>query len=390
MAKTTTQQNNARALAKAPATAKAPPTPERQFPALIEQLKTQVALALPRHLNAERMARIALTEYRKNPKLALCTPTSVFASVIMAAQLGLELGVQGQAYLVPYWDNKLGKSICQCIPGWRGLIDLAQRSGRAAAWTGAVFNGDEFEYEFGSSPFVHHIPKGEEDPQALAFVYAVGRVRGSEFPQIDVWPIAKIWKHRDRFNKVGDLHYSYRHPEMYARKIPLLQVLKYLPSSIELSTATALENAAQTSGQRLDIDQAIAGTFDLETGEVMPEPEADNRRTDSQTQALKEQIRAGTSAPAQGEAEKGAEQKQESTVVSTQQPTAAAEQAASAPAPKFTKETAIARIKSCKTQEDLKAARAEIWPDFAIRGGVPIDLEARLNDRAEALRQGEL
>ena len=74
----------------------------RVFPAMIEQLKRQVALALPKHLNADRMARIALTEFNKNPKLGECDPTTVFAAVVIASQLGLEPGIQGQGYLIPY------------------------------------------------------------------------------------------------------------------------------------------------------------------------------------------------------------------------------------------------------------------------------------------------
>lgn len=276
----------------------AQPTKEpKTFPAMIEQYKAQIAVALPKHLNAERMARVALTEFRKNPRLGECEPISVFASVIMAAQLGLEPGLQGQSYLVPYFDNKRDRYICQFIPGWRGLVDLTQRSGRATCWTGAVFDGDEFDYEFGSNPFIRHKPHGEENPEKLLFVYAVGRVRGAEFPQIDVWPMAKVIAHRNRFNKVGGMHYSYKHPEMYARKVPLLQVLKYLPQSIELSTAVALEHAAQTEGQRLDIKEAIEGAFTFipegttEDIQANGAEGAQGASTPTQTDQVKEQLR---------------------------------------------------------------------------------------------------
>jgi recombination protein RecT len=94
----------------------------------------------------------------------------------------------------------------------------------------------------GDSPFVKHIPMGEDDPEKITHVYAVGRVKGSEWPVIEVWPIAKVKKHRDRYNRQGNKHYSFREWEMYARKIPLLQVLKYLPSSPELEAAMVLAN----------------------------------------------------------------------------------------------------------------------------------------------------
>jgi recombination protein RecT len=283
------------------------PKEPKSFPAMIEQFKAQISLALPKHLNADRMTRVALTEFRKNPKLAECTPVSVFASVIMASQLGLEPGLNGQGYLVPYFDHKKQVSICQFIPGWRGMVDLAQRSGRATAWTGAVFDGDEFEFEFGTNPFIRHIPHGESDASKLLFTYAVGRVKGAEFPQIEVWPVQKVFAHRDRFNKVGKRHYSFDHPEMYARKVPLLQVLKYLPQSIELSTATALEHAAERGAQRLDIKDAIAGTFAF-TDDTSPADDTDTTSAGSdqpatQTEAVKEALRAKQATT------KGAEQK---------------------------------------------------------------------------------
>ena len=243
------------------------------FPAMIDQLKKQVALALPKHLNADRMARIALTCFRNNPQLADCNPVSVFASVIQAAQLGLEPGIMGQAYLVPY------KGQCTLVPGWQGLVDLAQRSGRASVWTGAVFAGDHFEYAFGTNPFIEHKAGGEDSAEALRYVYAVGAVRGAEIKIIDVWPVEKCLRHRNRFNKVGQRHYSYQHWEMYCRKLPLLQVLKYLPKSVELSKALEAEFAG-AAGQPVDLKEAIDGTWvapatddngnpiDTETGEV--------------------------------------------------------------------------------------------------------------------------
>lgn len=225
------------------------------FPALLEAYKPQIAAALPKHLNADRMARIALTCYRMTPKLGECDPLSVFAAVIQAAQLGLEPGLNGRAYIIPYGSQ------ATFVPGWKGLVELANRSGRASCWTGAVYEGDSFEWELGSNPYLKHKPSGEIEPDKLTHVYAVGRVKGGDWPQIEVWPIAKVWKHRDRFNKVGKRHYSFEHNEMYGRKVVLLQVLKYLPSTPELEAAIILNDHAEVGAQNLSIKDAIDGTF---------------------------------------------------------------------------------------------------------------------------------
>jgi len=245
----------------------ATPTTKNNFPALLEQFKGEIARALPKHLNADRMARIALTAFRRTPKLGQCEPKSVFAAIIQASQLGLEPDTLGRAYLIPY-----GKE-CQFVPGWKGLVDLVNRSGQANVWTGAVFEGDLFEYQLGDSPQVTHRPLGEDDPRKITYVYAVGRVKGSEWPVIEVWPISRVWKHRDRYNKVGKKHYSYENPEMYARKVVLLQIIKYMPATAELATAVALNDTAEIGSQNITLNDAIDGTWAPEPVEPEQEPE---------------------------------------------------------------------------------------------------------------------
>ena len=95
----------------------------KSFPAMLEKFKGEIARALPKHINPDRMARIALTAFRMTPKLAECDPRSIFAAVIQASQLGLEVGLMGEAYLVPFGDQ------CQLIPGYTGLMKLARQSG---------------------------------------------------------------------------------------------------------------------------------------------------------------------------------------------------------------------------------------------------------------------
>ncbi len=239
----------------------------KDFPAMLTHWLPEIQRALPKHMSGDRMSRIALTAFRRNPKLGECDPRSVFAAVIQSSQLGLEIDTLGRAYLVPYkvnkktaagWDSHME---CQLIPGWKGLVDLVNRSGQASVWTGAAFIGDEFDWQLGDSPFVHHKPRDEDDPAKLTHVYAIGRAKGSDWPVIEVWPIEKVWRHRDRYNKVGKAHYSFENQEMYARKIPLLQVLKYLPCSTELATAIAMNDASETGAQNLTVKDAIDGSW---------------------------------------------------------------------------------------------------------------------------------
>lgn len=225
--------------------AERPANPVAKFSKFMDGFKGQMALALPKHLTADRMARLAVTQFSTNPKLQECEPITIVGSIMTASTLGLEPGVNGQGFLVPYYNKRKRVSQCQFIPGWKGLTDIANRSGRCTVWTGAVFQGDHFDFALGDKPFVNHKPGDEDRADFLTHVYAVGRVNGSDWPVIEVWTIKKVWRHRDQYNKVGEAHYSFRDHEMYARKVPLLQVLKYMPSSIELSNAITVSNAAE-------------------------------------------------------------------------------------------------------------------------------------------------
>lgn len=220
----------------------------------LEILKPQLGRVLSRSLNPDRLVRIALTQLRVNPKLAECDAQSVLASVMLAAQLNLEFGVFGQCYMVPY------RKTATFITGWQGWTELVSRSGRAAAWTGEVREGDEFDASLGSKPFVHHRPdfNGDED-RPLLYTYAVGKQTGAEHPVIEVWGKTRIDKHLRRYNKVGELHYALKDAHnfaMYARKIPLLQVVKYLPKSVEMRAAASLDFASDAGVQKPTIEMA--------------------------------------------------------------------------------------------------------------------------------------
>lgn len=304
----------------------------QSFPQMLIAYKDQIAAALPKHLNGDRMGRIALTCFRQNPDLQNCDPKSVFAAVVIGSQLGLEPGIMGQAYLIPY-----GRT-CQFIPGWKGMQDLVNRSGRASTWTGAVYVGDQFEYEMGTSPYLtHKRGTGEKTADRLQYCYAIGRVKGAEWPVIEVWSKKEIEQHRDRFNKVGKKHYSFNNFEMYGRKVVLLQVIKYMPTSIEVATANSLNDAGEAGTQVIELKDAIDGTF-------MPVE-------DSQTDSGSDTSGSGGSGNAVDE------------------------------------DSCIASIKAAKSQKELDDAWDAVLKMYSdANKSVPLAVEAARNDRKEFLR----
>ena len=142
--------------------------------------REQVATALPAHIGVDSMMRIALTEVRKQPELEKCTVPSFMGALLTAAQLGLRPGYNGEGWLIPRWNKNLGSLEAQFQPGYRGLAQLAYRSGEVVDITAEpVYEADRFRYTLGSSPHIEHVPDMEaehRDADIRAF-YAVIRLK---------------------------------------------------------------------------------------------------------------------------------------------------------------------------------------------------------------------
>lgn len=243
---------------------------------MLEKSKGQIAMALPRHMDADKMLRIALTSVRRNPKLLECTPESLIGAVIQSAQLGLYVdGILGHAYLVPYWNGKEKRREVQLIPGYKGLIDLARRSGSVDSITArVVYENDEFDFAYGLDDRLFHKPNIDEPGEPVA-VYAMARLKSSD-PAFEVMSVGQINTIRDKSqgyqNAIkynGDTPWKSAWDEM-ARKTAIRRLVKYLPLSAELQTAGALDEVAEIGlGQGLEM-----ALGDDDTWEVLPEPEA--------------------------------------------------------------------------------------------------------------------
>ncbi len=237
----------------------------------MDKLKPQMALAFPKHLTADRMTRLALTAFSTSEPLQRCTTKSIAASIMTSGQLGLEPGVNGAGFLVPYGTT------CTFVPGWKGLVDLVSRSGRGTVFTGVIFKDQEYTFIDGAKrDLIIHNETDLDDPEDITHAYAIGWVKDATMPIIELWRVSKIKKHRDKYNKQGQKHYSFRDWEMYARKVPLLQVIKYMPCSIEVANAVALSEAADRGrGAVIEggfvVEEDAPEGVDKQTGEITPQ-----------------------------------------------------------------------------------------------------------------------
>lgn len=227
---------------------------------LLVSQKKQIEAALPKHLNADRMLRIVMTEIRKTPKLKLCTPASLIGSVIQASQLGLEPGsALGHAYLIPFKNYKLSKEKsklenkdisvmeCQFMLGYRGMIDLARRSGQVMSLDAQeVYENDLFEFEYGLNQKLRHIPTMKE-PGHFIGVYAIAHLKEGGHQMRVIWK-AEVDKVR-KSSKSAEEGPWVTHYEEMAKKTVIRKLFKYLPVSVEMQRAIALDESAERGEQ---------------------------------------------------------------------------------------------------------------------------------------------
>ncbi|WP_392430853.1 recombination protein RecT [Edwardsiella piscicida] len=236
--------------------------PEQKLINFINQpsMKGQIAAALPRHMAPDRMIRIITTEIRKTPALATCDMQSFIGAVVQCSQLGLEPGgALGHAYLLPFGNGKAksGQSNVQLIIGYRGMIDLARRSGQIVSISArTVRDGDQFHYEYGLDETLKHVP-GDNESSPITHVYAVAKLKDGGV-QFEVMTFNQIEKVRGQ-SKAGNNGPWQTHWEEMAKKTVIRRLFKYLPVSIEMQKAVILDEKAEAN-----IDQENASVISAE------------------------------------------------------------------------------------------------------------------------------
>jgi recombination protein RecT len=177
---------------------------------------------------------------------------------MQCAALGLEPGgALGHCYLIPFENRRQNRTEVQFIVGYRGMIDLARRSGQIVSLEArAVYAKDKFEVELGLNSRIEHKPDWDaEDRGDITFVYAVAKLRDGGI-QFDVMSRREIERVRNasagyrvaeavakKYNKTADSPW-HSHFEEMAKKTVVRRLFKYLPVSIEIQRAVGLDEQA--------------------------------------------------------------------------------------------------------------------------------------------------
>lgn len=251
-----------------------------------ESQKSTLAAVLPKHVSPDRMLKIALGALRTTPKLMGCTVETLMGAVIQCSQLGLEPNTPlGHAYLIPFENNKKGVTEVQIVLGYKGLIDLARRSGQIVSIAAhEVCEKDSFEYCYGLEEKLEHRPAMGDRGDIIAF-YAVVKLVGGGYAFevmshkqiIEIRDASQGWKTAKRYDKTANTPWGAHFAEM-GRKTVLRRLVKYLPVSIELAQAAALDDVS-AAGASQALDTVLEGdyitpseqdddTVDQSTGEI--------------------------------------------------------------------------------------------------------------------------
>lgn len=264
-------QNAASASAQAVAKTKKPSSIQDY----IEVMKPAIQAALPSVMTPERFSRITLSALSANPKLKECTPQSFLGAMMTAAQLGLEPNTPlGQAYLIPFRNH--GRMECQFQLGYKGLIDLAYRSGEVSIIQAhAVYENDDFQYELGLDPTLRHVPAKSNRGKPIAY-YAMFKTKTGGYG-FQVMSMEDVKTHAQQYSKsYGNGPWQTNFDEM-AKKTVLKKVLKYAPLKSDFVRGISQDSTIKTeiSDNMADIpDMTEYIDIDQETGEVIEDKEA--------------------------------------------------------------------------------------------------------------------
>ncbi len=259
---------------KAAATAVAKEAP-KTIQDYIKKMSSEIEKALPSVITPERFTRITLSALSTNPMLQQCTPKSFLGAMMTSAQLGMEPNTPlGQAYLIPRKNGKTQEWECQFQLGYKGLIDMAHRSGEVRdIQAHVVYENDEFIYELGLEPKLIHKPAAT-DRGAATHVYAVYHTKngGYGFEVMSMDDVRKhAMKYSDSFKRGSFSPWTTSFEEM-AKKTCLKRALKFAPMSTEYIKAALQDETIKTglSDDMFDIpdESVIEAEFTDEAAEV--------------------------------------------------------------------------------------------------------------------------
>lgn len=230
---------------------------------LVNANTAHLTALLPAHISVDRMKALIRQTVTRNPDLLRATPASLLQALLTSVQLGLSPdGLLGEAYLIPF-KNKGGDTTITFIPGYKGLVKLALRSGKIARIEAhVVYETDQFDFAMGTEPFITHRWGAEERKdstmEGISHFYAVAFFT-DDTKQFEVMTLEQVGGIMDRAKASKGPWVT--DPVQMGRKTVVRRLCNILPLSQDLETALRLE---------AEMDNNIPQTADFELVDVPP------------------------------------------------------------------------------------------------------------------------
>ena len=202
------------------------------------KFRDEIAKALPKHLTPDRFIRVAVSALTRTPKLKECEPVSLFGAMLTLSQLGIEPDGR-RAHLIPFENRRRGCVECQLIIDYKGLAEMAMRSGVVSyLHADVVCDADIFEENMGEI-IAHKIdrrkPRGEVYAAYAICKFKDGTAKAEVMSSDEIEAIRKRSKAGNSGPWITDWN------EM-AKKTVFRRLSKWLPLSPEFRDAVEADD----------------------------------------------------------------------------------------------------------------------------------------------------
>ena len=241
-----------------------------------DRVKTEIASALPRHIDASTFLRHASTLIAQNKDLLEIAsgkpgtdPQSIIRGVMRAAGLGLDLDpTLGQAWLIPRTVAGTKQAVFQV--GYQGLLELTRRSGKVRRLeVERVYARDHFDARKGSNGHLEFRPDWfAPDRGDLIGWYALVELDDG-ITQWVTMSLREMEAHRDKYAATTPT-WKKNFAEMGDKTI-FLRLARWLPKSTEILEAVADDPEALAVMTVTPDDDVIDVIDDEERDEAMTE-----------------------------------------------------------------------------------------------------------------------
>jgi len=246
---------------------------------LVDAMRPEIARAIPKHMDPDRMARIATTLLRRTPALAEVVPASFLGALMTCAQLGLEPGPLGHVWIIPRKNSDTKELEAHFQLGYKGAIELARRSGQLAKITARTVYRNEYDtgkfsvvYE-GAAENLRHEPILIGDRGEPVLYYAAARLTSGEDIFTPLTPDEVETRHRRRPQAMPDSPAWRNDYQSMAWKSCIVEQRRWLPQSPELEKAVSQDGRVRTETDLDVLDMpATAPDWVEGTAEDWPTP----------------------------------------------------------------------------------------------------------------------